>query len=248
MGIQQECDVLQSMLSQVLDSLAEVQTRAKSLPDCDISELSRKIYEILEICGKEMSSLKTSQTQIELIQRILGTQSSGYTEARSPLLPTATLPTNLSSGLSLNSVVTQSFSNNVPSPRFSNQSAATLNDELRSAEELGIRPIKVGEAGFDDIINEGTVKWAVTIELELLVIPKFLDVSNEIYHTVITRGQPVLAAGEAEIVGSNGLYILLTISNHSGHFRPTPESLELAITVFTQQGVDTSNADIEYVE
>ncbi len=26
------------------------------------------------------------------------------------------------------------------------------------------------------------------------------------------------------------------------------ESLELAITVFTQQGVDTSNADIEYVE
>ena len=36
MGIQQECDVLQSMLSQVLDSLAEVQTRAKSLQDGDI--------------------------------------------------------------------------------------------------------------------------------------------------------------------------------------------------------------------
>jgi hypothetical protein len=57
-----------------------------------------------------------------------------------------------------------------------------------------------------------------------------------------------LAAGEAEIVGSNGLYILLTISNHSGHFRPTSESLELGITAFRQQGVDTSNADIEYVE
>ena len=54
--------------------------------------------------------------------------------------------------------MTQSFSNNVPSPRFSNQSPATLNDEIRSADELGIRPIKVGEAGFDDIINEGTVK------------------------------------------------------------------------------------------
>jgi hypothetical protein len=179
---------------------------------------------------------------------MIGTQSSSYAEARSPLLPTTTLPTNLSSGLSLNSVVTQSFSNNVPSPRFSNQSPATLNDELRSAQELGIRPIKVGEAGFDDIINEGTVKWAVTIELELLVIPKFLDVSNEIYHTVITRDQPVLAAGEAEIVGSNGLYILLTISNHSGHFRPTSESLELGITAFRQQGVDTGNAEIEYVE
>ncbi|MCC3414074.1 MULTISPECIES: hypothetical protein [unclassified Microcoleus] len=144
--------------------------------------------------------------------------------------------------------MTQSFSNNVPSPRFSNQSPATLNDELRSADELGIRPIKVGEAGFDDIINEGTVKWAVTTNPELLVIPKFLDVNNEIYHTVITRGQPVLAAGEAEIVGSNGLYILLTISNHSGHFRPNSESLEVGITAFRQQGVDTSNADIEYVE
>ena len=144
--------------------------------------------------------------------------------------------------------MTQSFSNNAPIPCFSNQSPGTLNDELRSAEDLGIRPIKVGEAGFDDIINEGTVKWAVTTKLELFVIPKFLDVSNEIYHTVITLGEPVLAAGEAEIVGSNGLYILLTISNHSGHFRPTSESLELGITAFRQQGVDTSNADIEYVE
>ena len=144
--------------------------------------------------------------------------------------------------------MTQSFSNNAPIPCFSNQSPGTLNDELRSADELGIRPIKVGEAGFDDIINEGTVKWAVTTKLELFVIPKFLDVNNEIYHTVITRGQPVLAAGEAEIVGSKGLYILLTISNHSGHFRPTSESLELGITAFRQQGVDTSNADIEYVE
>ena len=144
--------------------------------------------------------------------------------------------------------MTQSFSNNAPIPQFSNQSPRTLNDELRSAEDLGIRPIKVEEAGFDDIINEGTVKWAVTTKLELFVIPKFLDVNNEIYHTVITRGQPVLAAGEAEIVGSNGSYILLIISNHSGHFRPTSESLELGITAFRQQGVDTSNADIEYVE
>ncbi|MEG4026384.1 hypothetical protein [Microcoleus sp. S13C4] len=81
--------------------------------------------------------------------------------------------------------MTQSFPNNVPSPRFSNQSPGTLDDELRSAEQLGIRPIKVGEAGFDDIINKGTVKWAITTELELVVISKFLDVKNEIYHAEI---------------------------------------------------------------
>lgn len=149
--------------------------------------------------------------------------------------------------LFLKYLVTQSFSSNIRNTRFYNQCSATLGDELQSADDLGIRPMTVGETGFDDIINEGTVKWAVTTEGQILVIPKFSD-SNEVYHTVITRGQPVLAAGEAEIAGSEGFYILLQISNHSGHFRPTPESLELGITAFRQQGIDTSNADIEYVE
>ncbi|MEG4915867.1 MULTISPECIES: hypothetical protein [unclassified Microcoleus] len=75
MGINEECDVLQSMLSQVLDSLAEVQTRAKYLPDCDIYELKREISDILEICCEEMSRMKLTQNQIELIQEMIGVQS-----------------------------------------------------------------------------------------------------------------------------------------------------------------------------
>ncbi len=98
------------------------------------------------------------------------------------------------------------------------------------------------------VINEGTIKWAVTTQGELLIMPKFLDINNEIYHTVITRGQPVLAAGEADIVGSNGSYILLKITNHSGHFKPTPQTLEIAITAFQEYGINTSQADLEYME
>ena len=75
MGINEECDVLQSMLSQVIDSLAEVQSRAKYLPDCDIYELKREISDILEICCEEMLRLKNSQKQIELIQTMIGVQS-----------------------------------------------------------------------------------------------------------------------------------------------------------------------------
>ena len=75
MGINEECDVLQSMLNQVLDSLAEVQTRAKYLPDCDIYELKREISDILEICCEEMSRMKLTQNQIELIQEMIGVQS-----------------------------------------------------------------------------------------------------------------------------------------------------------------------------
>ncbi|WP_445248366.1 hypothetical protein [Microcoleus sp. OTE_8_concoct_300] len=75
MGIKQECDVLQSMLSQVLDSLAEAQSRAKYLHDCGVYELRREILEILEICFEGMSRLKKSQNQIELIQAMIGNQS-----------------------------------------------------------------------------------------------------------------------------------------------------------------------------
>ena len=75
MGINEECDALQSMLSQVIDSLAEVQSRAKYLPDCDIYELKREISDILEICCEEMSRMKVTQNQIELIQAMIGVQS-----------------------------------------------------------------------------------------------------------------------------------------------------------------------------
>ena len=75
MGINQECDVLQSMLIQVIDSLAEVQSRTQSLSDCGVYELRREIAEILETCFEGKSGLKKSQSQIELIQAMIGNQS-----------------------------------------------------------------------------------------------------------------------------------------------------------------------------
>ncbi len=135
-------------------------------------------------------------------------------------------------------------STNFPTGSFSNKFPKHLKSELRLASKLGVRPLKVGDPGFDNIINEGTVKWAVTVEGELLVIPKFVS-GTEISHAVITRGEPVLSAGEAEIVGTSGEYILLSLSNYSGHFQPSINSLEMGITAFNQQGVDPTNANIE---
>jgi len=102
MGIQQECDVLQSMLSQVLDSLAEVQTRAKSLQDGDIYELNREISDILEICCEEMSRLKTSQNQIELIQGMIGNQNF----LASIILPTISLANTSADTSIITSIIT----------------------------------------------------------------------------------------------------------------------------------------------
>lgn len=116
-----------------------------------------------------------------------------------------------------------------------------LNAELKLADNLGIKPLKIENAEFDEAINQGTIKWAVTTDFELVIIPKVAN-GQEIPHTVLTRGQPVLAAGEAEIVGSNGQYLMLEISNLSGHFRPTSDSLEIGKQAFRQQGIDPTTA------
>ena len=137
------------------------------------------------------------------------------------------------------------YSRKVPPASFSNQLPDRLNAELRLGDRLGIKPLQVAETGFDDTINQGTIKWAVTTENQLLVIPKFVG-SQEIPHTILTRGQPVLVAGEAEIVGSNGEYLLLEISNYSGHFLPSPDSLTIGMEAFRQQNIDPTNAVVKY--
>lgn len=126
---------------------------------------------------------------------------------------------------------------------FINTMPDRLNTELELADRLGIKPCKIGEPEFDEIINQGTIKWAMITIDEILIIPHYAN-GREINHTVISRGQPVLAAGDAEIVGNNGQYILLSISNYSGHFQPDKNSLNLAISTWKKQGVDVSQVEI----
>ncbi len=196
-----------------------------------------------------MGSLQASLAQIELIQRAIGTQGLSAASTARAVSPfdTGGMTSVNSSPNSSQSQVKSDFSTNYPKGSFSNQLPDRLESELRLADSLGVKPLKVGEPGFDDIINEGTVKWAIAVEGELLVIPKFVG-GREISHTVITRGEPVLAAGEADMAGTNGQYILLSFSNRSGHFQPSRDSLDRGITALREQGVDAINADIESVE
>lgn len=75
MGIQEECDQLQSILSQALNFLVEAKNCANHLSYCPISEQDSEIYYILDICHDGLSSLRSSQSQIELIQAMIGTPS-----------------------------------------------------------------------------------------------------------------------------------------------------------------------------
>jgi hypothetical protein len=54
-------------------------------------------------------------------------------------------------------------------------------------------------------------------EPELHVVPRAIPGARDIKHTVASRGADVLAAGEADIAGSNGVYYGTPIDNRSGH-------------------------------
>lgn len=125
---------------------------------------------------------------------------------------------------------------------FENQLPERLQGELDLALRLGVKPLKIGEPGFDTVVNQGTIKWAVTTNGELVIIP-YLVGSTEINHTVSTDGKPVLAAGEAEIAGGEGQYFMISISNRSGHYQPSAGSLNIGIEAFRERGIDPTDAD-----
>ncbi len=119
---------------------------------------------------------------------------------------------------------------------FHNQLPDRLAGELEEAQRLGIKPLKFGEPGFDEVVNAGRVKWAVTETGELVVIPHTTR-ATEIAHAVLTGGGPVLAAGEAEIAVAEGCYFGIEITNRSGHFMPSTSSLEIGRAAFRAHGI-----------
>ncbi|MGW0432201.1 hypothetical protein ACWDV4_06605 [Micromonospora sp. NPDC003197] len=125
-----------------------------------------------------------------------------------------------------------------PDGHFDNKLEENLSAELNAAEELGVRPISPTDPGFDYLVNDGPVKWAVLADGTLLVQPH--DVyQQEISHAVLGRGGSVLAAGTADIVGDAASgYLGLRIDNHTGHFRPSAESLRVGVTAFRDFGIE----------
>jgi hypothetical protein len=76
----------------------------------------------------------------------------------------------------------------------------------------------------------------VTESGELLVTPHTVA-GVEISHAVLSGGRPVLAAGQAEIAGAGGRFVGMSISPHSGHFKPSAGSLQIGIDAFAKIGI-----------
>jgi hypothetical protein len=120
---------------------------------------------------------------------------------------------------------------------FDNRMADRLAGELERADALGIRPITPEAANFDDLVNADRIKWAVTTDGELRIVPYMGPDLQEVPHSVLTRGAPVLAAGEADIAAAGGIRVGSAITPHSGHFQPSLESLEVGREAFARYGI-----------
>jgi hypothetical protein len=80
------------------------------------------------------------------------------------------------------------------------------------------------------------VKWVITSDEELLVIPKYVN-GEEIAHAVISN-KPVLAAGEADVAGQSGGYFGLEITEHSGHFVTPTGRMDWARYIWARHGIE----------
>jgi hypothetical protein len=100
---------------------------------------------------------------------------------------------------------------------FENQVPEQLSSELATARRLGVRAANPTHPDFPLYANGERLKWIVTPEGELLIVPHTWR-GMEIMHTVASGGRPVLAAGEAEIAVHGSTRFGLRITPHSGHY------------------------------
>jgi hypothetical protein len=100
---------------------------------------------------------------------------------------------------------------------FENQVPEQLASELATAQRLGVRPVSPSHPDFLRYANGERLKWVVTQEGELLIVPHTWR-GTEIMHSVASRGRPVSAAGEAEIAVHGSTRFGIRITPHSGHY------------------------------
>ncbi len=106
---------------------------------------------------------------------------------------------------------------------------------------FGVTPAAPGTAAFGRAIAtapNGVIKWSVTKGLGLRIMPSETADTIDLYHSVLSGGDPVLAAGEAQIVKWEGRYYGRYITYHSGHFQPEEESLDIGINAFRDAGIE----------
>ncbi|WP_238540097.1 hypothetical protein [Corallococcus macrosporus] len=133
-------------------------------------------------------------------------------------------------------------SGGVPTKLLENQRPQWLEREQKLARQVGVRPVRVTDPDFLRYVNNGSIKWVVTAEGDLLILPHTWR-ATEISHAVASGGRPVLAAGEADIAAHGTQRMGVAIKPYSGHYlfeapaATSARALEIGRRAFSQAGI-----------
>jgi hypothetical protein len=82
----------------------------------------------------------------------------------------------------------------------------------------------------------------------LVIMPKYVN-GEEVPHSLLSGGQGVRSAGEAEIATAPGAEPYgVTINRLSGHFEPSAESLEIGVQACAEAGMEFAEVDPEVAD
>ena len=126
-------------------------------------------------------------------------------------------------------------------PRYPNRDAASLERDLELADSVDAasHAVLLGVHGAEslEVAFELQVKWVVNLDEAIQIVPKLID-GVEIPHVFLSKGEDVLAAGEAYIVSmGDESFLGAQITNQSGHYRPLASSIALAVKIFAKHGI-----------
>ena len=101
------------------------------------------------------------------------------------------------------------------------------------------------KSGSDDIvIRDGYSGYVMSQGGDLYSGPHFAPANGKTevarYHSSYFNGEPILCAGDIKIVDG----VIVEISNRSGHYRPPPQKLSMAVEILAVQGVSLARLSV----
>jgi hypothetical protein len=91
---------------------------------------------------------------------------------------------------------------------------------------------------FNRLVAEGDRLVFVVTEDRALVVARQVFKGFEIRHPVLALAQPVLTAGEIEVIHAGATKLVTDLTNKSGHYEPHADSLVVAVDVLLRLGYD----------
>jgi len=114
--------------------------------------------------------------------------------------------------------------------------AQFLAEEVNDAHSAGVKWVACPGPEFDRLVGYTDRFIFVVAETRQLIVAPQLANGFEIRHSVLADGNPVLAAGELEVIHGAGLKYVTDLTSKSGHYDPRGACLDLVVELLIGLG------------